>query len=128
MSAKTALQHVTRRSGDSDSGWLTADRIRAAIVQIYDDMGRSAIPVIEERVVQAPPLGRSSHIAMLPQIDPADGWVIIEHGMNSEAVIVQATAGGLVVPLGIRVVGPNSVSVHAGDNAVNQPIRVVIIR
>lgn len=127
MSLKTALQHLTRQSDDPESGWLTPDRIRAALVQVYDDIERSAVPRVEERIIMAPPVGRSSHVSMLPQIVPEDGWVIIEHGMNSEDVVVQASAHGLVVPLGVRVMGPNSVSVHA-DTPVNQPTKIVIIR
>jgi hypothetical protein len=72
-------------------------------------------------------LGRSSHVTLLPQITPEDGWVIIEHGMASEDVVVQASAHGLVLPLDIRVMGPNTISVHT-DDPVHQPIKVVVIR
>jgi len=127
MAAKDALRHVTRQPEDPESGWLTPDRIRAAIVQVYDDMARAAVPRVEERVIMAPPVGRSSHVAMLPQIMPEDGWVTIEHGLNSEDVLVQATASGLVLPLEVRVQGPNSVSVHTNE-AVGKPTKIVIIR
>lgn len=130
MSLNAALQHLTRQRDDPESGWLTPDRIRAALVQVYDDIERATAevaPLVEERVVVAPPVGRSSHVSLLPQIVPEDGWVPVEHGMNSEDVIVQASAHGLVVPLGVRVLGPNTVSVHA-DTPVNQPTKIVVIR
>lgn len=127
MSLDAALRHITRQPDDPEAGWLTADRIRAAIAQVYDDLSRASVPVVEERVIIAPPVGRSSHVSLLPQIIPEDGWVIIEHGMNSEDVIVQASANGLVVPLGVRILGPNSVAVHA-DDPVNKPTKIVIVR
>lgn len=127
MAAKDALRHLTRQTGDPDAGWLTPDRIRAALVQVYDDMARDAAPRVEERIVVAPPVGRSSFVSMLPQITPADGWVIIEHGMNSDDVIVQSSTHGMVLPLGVRVMGPNSVSVRS-DQEVHTPVKVVIIR
>lgn len=127
MAAKDALRHVTRQPDDPDAGWLTPDRIRAAIAQVYDDMARTAVPKVEERIVTAPPIGRSSHVAMLPQITPGDGWVIIEHAMNSEDVLVQGSTHGMVIPLGVRVVGPNSVAVHS-DADVFTPVKVVVVR
>jgi len=127
MSLDAALRHITRQSDDPESGWLTPDRVRAAIVQIYDDMERAAVPRVEEKIIMAPPVGRSSHVSVLPQIVPEDGWVTLEHGLNSEDVIVQATASGLVLSLETRVIGPNSVAVHT-DTAVSKPTKIVVIR
>ena len=127
MSLDAALRHLTRQQDEPDAGWLTPDRIRAAVAQIYDDIARAAVPVVEERVIMAPPIGRSSHVSTLPQVLPEDGWILIEHGMNSEDVVVQASANGMVVPLGVRILGPNSVSVHA-DDPVNKPTKIVILR
>jgi hypothetical protein len=127
MSAAAALRHLTRRPEDPESGWLTPDRIRAAIAEIYQDIERSAVPQVEERIILAPPIGRSSHVSMLPQIVPEDGWVVIEHGMNSEDVLVQASANGLVLPMEIRIMGPNSVAVHVQE-PVHQLTKVVVLR
>lgn len=127
MSLDAALRHLTRQADDPDVGWLTPDRIRAAVAQVYDDLSRAVVPVVETRMIAAPPIGRSSHVSMLPQIVPEDGWVIIEHGMNSEDVIVQGSAHGMVLPLGVRILGPNSVSVHV-DDPVNKPTKIIVIR
>jgi hypothetical protein len=129
MAAKDALQHLTRQSDDPSAGWLTPDRIRAAVAQVYDDLERVVVvpPVIQERLIAAPPIGRSSYVSVLPQITPEDGWVIIEHGMASDDVIVQASTHGTVLALGARIMGPNSVAVHT-DEPVYTPIKVVIVR
>jgi hypothetical protein len=127
MSMESALKYVSRQSDDPASGWLTPDRIRAAVAEIYDDMARIPTTVEVEKVIYAAPIGRSSHVSMLPQISPEDGWVQIEHGLKSEDVIVQASAHGLVVPLEIRILGPNSVAVHT-DTTVAKPTKVVVIR
>lgn len=129
MSAEDALRHLTRQSDDPTSGWLTPDRIRAAVAQVYDDLARAVVPVttVVRDVVVAPPVGRSSRSILLPRIIPGDGWVTVEHGMNSEDVIVQASAYGLVVPLDIRIVGPDSVAVRS-NTEVHQPVKIVVIR
>ena len=127
MSINDAMRHLTRQSGEPESGWLTPDRIRAAVAQIYDDLARAEAIKVEERIVIAPPIGRSSAVSMLPQIVPEDGWVTIEHGLHSTDVIVQASTHGMVVPLGIRVLGADSIAVHT-DVSVHEPVKIVVIR
>ena len=127
MSVESALQHITRHPDDPESGWLTPERIRAAVVQVYDDLSRAPVTVFEEHVVYAAPVGRSSHVTMLPQIIPEDGWITVEHRLHSEDVIVQVSAHGMVIPADVRIVGPESVAVRVGQPQA-KPTKIVVIR
>lgn len=116
MAVEQALEWLRRRPSDPVVGWLNIDRIQQAFKQVYRDMAETGAladmvqVVLRRRVVRI--------------IDfPVDSWVTVGHGLNTEDVLVQAYISGQSLPIRVRVISADVVSVLATE----QPTGIVSV-